>query len=194
MCFVSCIFEFIFLFDLKNNMEILQKNGTIIIFKLIIEIILSFSIVQMVCFNEKKIILQIFDGEISNKLSFELLNKIYYIFNHPEIILGSDILYEIIEYFDTTFKYHKNENKCIKYSEVECYCSKYTYADFVKQSEHYLDVVNKIRIGLQYNYKILKTDFPIMYKYLEYFIKIQFNKNKNNCNTDYYLLILAFFI
>ena len=193
MCFVSCIFEFIFLFDLKNNMEILQKNGTIIIFKLIIEIILSFSIVQMVCFNEKKIILQIFDGETSNKLSYELLNKIYYIFNHPEIILGSDILYEIIEYFDTTFKYHKNENKCIKYSEVECYCSKYTYADFVKQSEYYLDIINKIRNGVKYNYNILKTNFPIMYKYLEYFIKMQFNKNKNNYNTDYYLLILAFF-
>ena len=193
ICFFSCIIEFIFLFDLNNNMEILQKNGTVIIFKLIIEVILSFSTVKIFCFNEKKIILQIFNGETSNKLSYELLNKIYYIFNHPEKILGNDILYEIIEYFDAIFKQHKNENKCIKYSDIQCYCSKYTYADFVKQSEHYLDVVNKIRIGLQYNYKILKTDFPIMYKYLEYFIKIHFNYNKNNYNTDNYLLILAFF-
>ena len=46
MNFISCMIEYIFLFDLKNNLIILQKNETIILFKILVEISLSLLIVQ----------------------------------------------------------------------------------------------------------------------------------------------------
>jgi hypothetical protein len=143
MCFFSCIIEYIALLDYKNNFRYLQKNKTIIYFKIIIEITLSFVVIQLFCINEKKITLQVFEGKISNKYSYELLNKIFYIFSHPEKKFGTDLLYEIIENFDIIFKNHKIENKCIKYLGITCYCTNYTYNDFVKQSEKYLDIVNE---------------------------------------------------
>ena len=193
MCFISCIIEYIFLFDYKNNFEYLQEDGTIICFKLIIEATLSIIVLQIFCIKETKITVQFFDGKISHNYSYELLNKIFYIFSHPEKAFGTDILYEIVESFDSIFKIHKYENKCQKYPGIKCYCSKYSYKDFVEQSEKYLEVVNEIRIGKKFEKKNLKIYFPIMYKYIENNIKIQIIKNKGNYNNDYYLLILAFF-
>jgi len=194
MCFFSCLIEYIFLFNWDKNMIILQENGTIIIFKLIIEFILAFGIIQLFCLEEKKITLEVFDGKISTKYSYELLNKILYVLSHPEKILGTDLLYEIIEHFDHIFKKHKNENKCQKYNGINCYCIKYTYKDFVKQSERYLDIIYGIRKGIKYKHKILKTEFPILYKYIVNFIKTQLKNNNNKYgNNDIYLLILAFF-
>ena len=194
MCFFSCIIEYIFLFDWSQNMEILQENGTIIFFKLIIEIILAFGITQFFCLKEKKITLAVFNGKISNKYSYELLNKIFYILSHPEKILGTDLLYEIIEHFDHIFKIHKSENKCKKNNITNCYCSKYSYKDCIKQSERYLDAIYRIRKGIRYKHKILKTEFPILYKNIVYFIKTQLkNSNNKDFNNDIYLLILSFF-
>ena len=193
MCFFSCIIEYIALFDYKNKFDFLQENGTVVIFKLIIEITLSFVVIQLLNINEKKITLQVFEGKISNKYSYELLNKIFYIFSHPEKKFGTDLLYEIIENFDIIFKNHKIENKCIKYLGITCYCTNYTYNDFVKQSEKYLDIVKDIRIGIKYNHKILKKNFPIMYKYIENVIKLKLINNKINLNNESYLLVLALF-
>ena len=193
MCFFSCIIEYIALLDYKNNFRYLQKNNTIIVFKLMIEVTLSFVVIQLFCINEKRITLQVFEGKVSNKYSYELLNKIFYIFSHPEKKFGTDLLYEIIENFDIIFKTHKNQNKCKNYPGIKCYCTKYTYNDFVKQSENYLEIVNNIRIGIRYNHKILKKNFPIMYKYIENIIKIKLIQNKDNYNHENFLLVLAFF-
>ena len=197
MCFFSCIIEYIFLFDLNNNLIYLQKNGTIIIFKLIIEVILSFIVMQIFFAIEKKIIFQFFEGgmTIKNSNSYELLNKIFFILNHPEKILGTDLIYEIIEHFDTIFKAHKKSNKCILYPGIKCYCTKYSYNDFIKQSENFLEIIKQIRNGLKSNYKILKEHFPIMYKYIEKMIKIQIIKKKINYESDtFYLGLTLFYI
>ena len=193
MCFFSCIIEYVFLFDLKNNLIYLQENLTIIIFKLIIEVILSFIIVQFFFVIEKKIIFQFFEGKTINKNSYELLNKIFFILNHPEKIFGSDLIYEIIEHFDIVFKNHKKSNKCILYPGIKCYCTKYTYKDFIIQSENFLDIINQIRNGTRYEYKILKTYFPIMYKYIENILKIQILKKQLNYENETYYLGLSFF-
>ena len=192
ICFFSCLIEYIFLFDWNNNLVSLQENGTIILFKLIIEIILAFIIIYIFKIKEKKITLLVFEGIIKNKCVYELLNKIFYIFSHPEKVFGTDLLYEIVEFFDTFFKKHKLENNCNKYPGIKCFCSKYSYDDFIKQSEHFLEIVNQIRIGVKYKYKI-KKDFSIMYKYLENFIKIQIFKNKSNHENEIYFLVLSFF-
>ena len=193
MCFFSCIIEYFFILDYKNNFQYLQKNGTIMLFKLLIEATLSFTVIHIFCINEVKITIQFFNGKIENKYSYELLNKIFYVFYHPEKVIGTDILYEIIESFDTIFKIHKSENECSKYPGIKCYCTKYTYNDFVKQSENYLDIVNGIRIGKKFDYSVLKKNFPIMYKYIETNIKIHLLKNKGGFNNENYLLVLAFF-
>ena len=193
MCFFSCIIEFIFLCDWENNFQILQKNKTIIIFKLSLEFLLSFVVLQIFCEKEKKIIFRIFKGNEPNYHSYELLNKIFYILYHPEKIIGNDLLYEIIEYFNHIFKKHKIENKCTKYPGIKCYCTKYTYKDFLKQTENYLRIVENLRHKCEYKEKILKFHFPILYKYIELFIKTQLFKNNINSNNDSYLLVLAFF-
>ena len=193
MCFFSCIIEYIFLYDWNNNLEALQKNLTIIIFKLLTEGALSFVVIQIFCEKEKKLTLQVFNGEFSSNYSYELLNKIFYIFYHPEKKFGNDLLYEIVEHFDMIFKIHKSEKKCINYPGIKCFCSKYSYNDFVKQSELFLEAVNNIRIGYKCNHKILKNDFPIMYKYIKNFLKIQLIKNKGNSENESYLLILSYF-
>ena len=195
MCFFSCIIEYIFLFNLNNNLIYLQENGTIIIFKLIIEAVLSFIVVQFFFLTEKKIIIQFFEGKIANKNSYELLNKIFFILNHPEKIFGTDLIYEIVEHFDTIFKNHKKSNKCILYPGIKCYCTKYTYKDFIKQSEKFLEIIKEIRNGIKYNNKILKVHFPIMYKYIENMIHIQIIKKKLDYENDtFYLGLTLFYI
>ena len=79
MNFFSCIIEYIFLFDLNNNLEILQKNVTIMIFKLLIEISLSILLIQIVNNNERKYTLQVFQGKICSDFLMNYLIK-YFIF------------------------------------------------------------------------------------------------------------------
>ena len=67
MCFFSCIIEYISLLDYNNKFDFLQENGTIVIFKLIIEITLSFVVIKFLSINEKTITLEVFEGKISNK-------------------------------------------------------------------------------------------------------------------------------
>ena len=193
MCFFSCIIEYFFLFDYKNNFEYLQKNGTIIIFKLLIEGILAFILILNFLFNEKRVIMKVFNGIISQENSYELFNKIFFIFYHPEKTFGTDILYEIIENFDNEFKIHILEKKCNNYPGIRCYCSNCSYQDFINQSENFLNVVNDIRNGIKYDNKILKNEFPIIYKYIENLIKIQLIQNKSYSKNEFYYLVLVFF-
>ena len=63
----------------------------------------------------------------------------------------------------------------------------------MKQTENYLQIVENLRHKCEYKEKILKVHFPILYKYIELFIKTQLYKNNINSNNDSYLLVLAFF-
>ena len=193
MNFFSCIIEYIFLFDLKNNLEILQKNTTIMIFKILIEISLSILIIQFLNNNERKFTLQVFHGKICSDFPYELLNKIFYIFNHIEKKIGNDLLYEIIEDFDTIFKNHLKENKCLKINGLKCYCKKFTYDNFTKQVDDFLDAMKDVREGAKPVNKILKNKFPVIYKYIEYFIRVEINKNKSNTSQAFFILALVLF-
>ena len=47
MCFISCIIEYFGMLDYKNNYIYLQKNGTIIVFKIVFEISMAFVLVEI---------------------------------------------------------------------------------------------------------------------------------------------------
>ena len=193
MNFISCMIEYIFLFDLKNNLIILQKNETIILFKILVEISLSLLIVQLLNASERKYTFQVFQGKICSDFPYELLNKIFYIFNHIEKKIGNDLLYEIIEDFDSIYQIHLKENKCLKISGLKCYCKKYTYENFTEQVDDFLDSIKEVREGAKPVNKLLKNKFPIMYKYLEYFIRSQIIKNKSKTNQAFFILALVLF-
>jgi hypothetical protein len=193
MNFISCMIEYIFLFDLKNNLIILQKNETIILFKILVEISLSLLIVQLLNASERKYTFQVFQGKICSDFPYELLNKIFYIFNHIEKKIGNDLLYEIIEDFDSIYQIHLKENKCLKISGLKCYCKKYTYENFTEQVDDFLDSIKEVREGAKPINKLLKNKFPIMYKYLEYFIRSQIIKNKSKTNQAFFILALVLF-
>ena len=193
MNFISCIIEYIFLFDLKNNLIILQKNGTIVVFKILMEISFALLIIQYINSTERKYTLQVFKGKICFDFPYELLNKIFYIFNHVERKIGNDLLYEIIENFDSIYQTHLKENQCLKISGLKCYCKKFTYDNFLKQVDDYLDSIRDIREGAKPIKKLLKNKFPVMYRYLEYFIRSEIIKNKNNTNQAFFILALVLF-
>ena len=193
MNFISCMIEYIFLFDLNNNLIILQKNETIILFKILVEISLSLLIVQLLNASERKYTFQVFQGKICSDFPYELLNKIFYIFNHIEKKIGNDLLYEIIEDFDSIYQIHLKENKCLKISGLKCYCKKYSYENFTEQVDEFLDSIKEVREGAKPINKLLKNKFPIMYKYLEYFIRSQIIKNKSKTNQAFFILALVLF-
>ena len=193
MNFISCIIEYIFLFDLKNNLIILQKNGTIVVFKILMEISFALLMVQYINSTERKSTLQVFKGKICLDFPYELLNKIFYIFNHVERKIGNDLLYEIIENFDSIYQTHLKENQCLKISGLKCYCKKFTYDNFLKQVDDFLDSIRDIREGAKPIKKLLKNKFPVMYRYLEYFIRSEIIKNKNNTNQAFFILALVLF-
>ena len=193
MNFISCMIEYIFLFDLNNNLIILQKNETIILFKILVEISLSLLIVQLLNASERKYTFQVFQGKICSDFPYELLNKIFYIFNHIEKKIGNDLLYEIIEDFDSIYQIHLKENKCLKISGLKCYCKKYSYENFTEQVDDFLDSIKEVREGAKPINKLLKNKFPIMYKYLEYFIRSQIIKNKSKTNQAFFILALVLF-
>ena len=193
MNFFSCIIEFIFLFDFNNNLIILQKNQVIIVFKILVEISLSMIILQIINNKEKKYTLEAFENKLCLDYPYELLNKIFFIFNHIEKKIGNDLLYEIIECFDTFFKNHIKEKKCSKIVGLKCFCKNFVYQDFLVQVDNFLNSIKEIRDGVKKENKLLKNKFPIMYKYIEYVIKSEMIKNKNYSRKAFFILALVLF-
>lgn len=194
MCFVSCLIEFGFCFDWNNDLVYLEKTTSIIFFKLLIELLLSIIIIKSMDFYEKKCIIDICKGQICNDLPYELLNKVFFIFYKVEYVFGDDLLYRIIEEFFEVFNEHKEKSKCLKIYGLKCYCLKYKGEDYIKQSDDFLAIVRNLRSNsLLSKNKILKINFPIMHKYLEYFIHSNTTKQKGNNNHANYLLSLVLF-
>ena len=124
MCFVSSLIEFGFLYDTNNDLTYLEKTNSIMIFKLLIEILISIIILKGIDYYEKKNILQICRGVICNDLPYELLNKLFFILNNVQIQIGDDLLYRIIEEFFEVFNDHKDKSKSLKIYGLKCYCLK----------------------------------------------------------------------
>lgn len=203
VCFVSCIIEYMFLFDYKNDLIYLQTSFSIKIFKIISEFVLSLIITYSMKQYEKKCILDIIKGKVNNSMSYELLNKLFFCFYHVEYSIGDDLLYNVIETFARVFMDHKQNNKCIKQHGFKCYCQKYKLEDYYSQSECFLESVKTIRNNNHNNSttkhnilnrnKILKNDFPILYKYFEYLQLLSLNKEKDHKHQASFLLGLAVF-
>ena len=197
MCFISCIIEYFGLLDYKNNYIYLQKNGTIIVFKIVFEISVSFVLIELFKNIEKKYVLELFiNGTINKDLPYELLNKIFHILHYLDKKFGDDLLYLMLENFSKFFKKHKEEKKCKKLYGINCYCKNYEYNDFLKQSDEYLNIVNILRNnGIMPKYKILKNKFPLLFKFLEHFIRTEINKFKGNkIQANYILALVIFYI
>ena len=197
MCFISCIIEYFGMLDYNNNYIYLQKNGTIIVFKIIFEISIAFVLVEIFKNIEKKYVLELFkNGTINKDLPYELLNKIFHILHYLDKKFGDDLLYLMLENFSKFFKKHKEEKKCKKLYGINCYCKNYEYNDFLKQSDEYLKIVYILRNnGIMPKYKILKNKFPLLFKFLEYFIRIEINKFKGNkIQANYILALVIFYI
>ena len=194
MCFVSSLIEFFFLFDWKNDLTYLERNTSVMIFKITMETMVSFIITKSIEIYEKKHVIDIFKGKITEDLPYELLCKVFYILNNLEVVIGDDLLYQLIEEFFEEFNEHKEKSKCLKVIGLKCYCLKYKGEHFLTQSDEFLSIVKKLRGNSFHSInKILKSTFPIMYRYIEYFLLYNISKHKGNKNHAKFLLSLVLF-
>ena len=135
MCFISCFIEWIFYFDINNNLMILQKDAGIIFFKIIIEVNLSFVICFIYFhFDNKNLKKTILNFNSKNLKSFDLnlikfFNMLYY---KDRNSLLKDILMRLNRLLEKII----HNPKC---KDTNCfYCYQYSFFLFNFQMNNFL--------------------------------------------------------
>lgn len=194
MCFSSCIIEFCFIYDKKNDCQILNSTFLIIVMKLFIEIVLSMIILIFLKKIEEFNILSVFEDndQYNAKVEYNdciVLNKLFY----KASKLANTSFYrtslgiKLLNKCKTQFLIHKK--KC--HRDKECYCQKYLAEDFDKQYQCYIKKQeSKTASEKQSKIRVL---FPLLYDLFEDLLLKKLHKTKQNINHDYYLVCSSFY-
>ena len=164
-CFVSCIIEYIFIYDYNNKLKILQKDNAIVVFKLIVEIIFSIVLNEIYFyFDNKKIKEQVIifsykNIETFNNKVIKFLNMLYY--QQRPIILKS-ILQELNisianRIHNPICKERKGFEKCF-------YCHIYSSQKFISEMNFF---INFIKEKNDIDYNCIKINFPLLFQFFE---------------------------
>ena len=194
MCFSSCLIEFCFIYDKKNDCQILNSTFLIIIMKLLFEIGLSMIILIYLKRIEEYNILSVFEDNYHHNSRIEhndciILNKLF----HKASKLANPSFYrtslgiKLLNKCKTVFLLHKK--KCHK--DKECYCQKYQAEDFDKQYQNYIKK-QRTKTVLQKETKI-RVLFPLLYDFFEDLLLKKLHKTKQNFNPNYYLVCASFY-
>ena len=157
LCFFSCIIEWLFYYDYKNKLTVLQKDLGVIFFKLIIEINLSFLFTYIYYFFESKTMIK----KITTFNSKNLKNFDYYMVNFFNILFYDDrrdLLKDILMKLNHNLQQLVHNPRC---RDKQCfYCYKYTFYQFNNEMETFLDKKKKKEVTF------LQEHFPLLYQYL----------------------------
>ena len=164
-CFVSCIIEYIFIYDYNNKLKILQKDNAIIVFKLIVEIIFSIVLNEIYFyFDNKKIKEQVIlfsfkNIETFNNKMIKFLNMLYYQ-QRPNIL--KSILQELNisianRIHSPICKERKGFDKCF-------YCHIYSPQKFTSEMNFF---INFIKDKNELDYNCMKINFPLLFCFFE---------------------------
>ena len=157
LCFFSCLIEWLFYYDHKNKLMILQKDLGILFFKLIIEINLSFIFLFIYYYFESKTMIK----KISTFHSKNLRNFDYNMVNFFNILYYDerrDLLKDILLKLNQNLQKLVHNPRC---RDKQCfYCYKYTYYQFNLEMEIYLERKKNKEMTL------LQEHFPLLYQFL----------------------------
>ena len=157
LCFFSCLIEWLFYYDYKNKLIILQKDVGIICFKLIVEINLSILFTFIYYYIESKTIMK----KISNFHSKNLKSFDYSMVNFFNILYFHerwDLLKDILIKLNNNLLKLVHSPRC---HDKQCfYCYKYTFYEFNFEMEIFLEKKKKKEIT------ILQEHFPLLYQFL----------------------------
>ena len=192
ICFVSCIIEFIFIYDYDNDLKILQKEPTIIIFKLIIELMLGLILTELHLYmgnkNMKKKIKNFshLNPNSFNIIMIKFLNNIYY---QEQPYFLKEILFELNDIISKRI----HNPKCQKKIDKCYYCQIYNSQEFINQMNFYIQaIVTKDK----FNYNCVKKNFPLLSDFLDYEINFYESMSFNDLNIleHIFFIIIYFFI
>ena len=188
-CFVSCIIEFIFIYDYNNKLKILQKDNAIIILKLFLEFICAIFLNEIYFyFEQKKIKEQVKSFSYKNIETFnnkmiKFLNMLYY--QERPIILKS-----ILQELNISISNRIHNPVCIEKKGYEkCYfCHIYSPQTFISQMNYFISSVKK-KNNLDCN--SIKNNFPILFSFFEseinHYKEINFS-NKKSISALFFIL------
>ena len=192
ICFISCVIEFIFLYDYNNNLKILQKDEVTIIFKIIIEILISLIIVELhFYFDNRKLRKNILNFNHNNPKSFNMsmikfINNVYY---QEQPFLLRKIFFDLY----TEIKKRIHNPKCKNKSEKCYYCEVFNSQNYLTQMNFYIE---KIKESDKFNYNCIKKNFPLLVGFIDY--EINFYETMTFDDTtiidNIFFVIVYFFI
>jgi len=180
-CFVSCIIEFIIVYDYDNKLIILQKDNAIIILKLFLEIMCGIFLNEIYFyFDHKKIKEQVRNFSHKNTETFnnkmiKFLNMLYY--QQTPIILKS-----ILQELNISIANRVHNPICIEKKGIEkCYfCHIYSSQNFISQMNFFISSI-KTKNNLESN--CIKTNFPLLFSFFEneinHYKEINFSNKKS---------------
>ena len=192
ICFVSCIIEFIFLYDYDNDLKILQKEPVIIIFKLIIELILGLILTELHFYMDNK--------NIKKKISnFSHLNPNS--FNIIMIKFLNNLYYQDQPYFLKELFFELNDIICKRIHNPICegkiekcyYCQIFNSQVFINQINFY---IQRILSKDKFNLNCVKKNFPLLAEFLDYEINFYESMTFNDLNIleHFFFIIVYFFL
>ena len=192
ICFVSCIIEFIFLYDYDNDLKILQKEPVIIIFKLIIELILGLILTELHFYMDNK--------NIKKKISnFSHLNPNS--FNIIMIKFLNNLYYQDQPYFLKELFFELNDIICKRIHNPICegkiekcyYCQIFNSQVFINQINFY---IQRILSKDKFNLNCVKKNFPLLAEFLDYEINFYESMTFNDLNIleHIFFIIVYFFL
>ena len=192
ICFVSSVIEFVILYDYDNDLKILQKDSATIIIKLIVEICLSIILTEFHFYFDNKIIKrEILKFTHANPKSFnnkmlKFLNELHY--QHQPNLLKSIFLNLNLEIESRT---HSPKCKRYKIEGENCYyCHTFNSKLFLSQMNSFL---NNISNNNKFTHNCIKSNFPLLYLFLENEIEQYKNMNFDPKNIlTYFLFIITF--
>ena len=186
ICFSSCIIEFIFFYDYKNDYLFLVKDKSILIIKLFLEISMGLILSKLYYFfDNKKIKKAVLEFNYLNPNSFNNLiikffNMLYYQ-EQPMVI--KDILMDL----NLNFLKNVHNPKCKETHSLsqfedsddnKCYyCHIYNYHEFTQQMNNFLSLIQK-KNKIEKN--VFENNFPMLFKYFKKQIKLYIDNNNYN--------------
>ena len=186
ICFSSCIIEFFFFYDYKNDFLFLVKDKSILVIKLFLELSIGLILSKLYYyFDNKKIKKAVLEFNYLNPNSFNNLiikffNMLYY---QEQPIVIKDILMELnINLLKNVHNPKCKENNNLSQFEDsddnKCYyCHLYNYHEFSHQMNNFLSLVKK-KNKIEKN--IIENNFPMLYKYFKRQIKLYIDNNNYN--------------
>ena len=202
-CFVSCLIEFVFLYESNEEKTLLISNKSIIIIKLIIELLLGFLLTKIFYYldDRKNILnLQFFNYKNPEYFNYQLIKifNLFYFHNRKKFIRNILNLINIkisnsIHKPLCNKKFSNIANSNLDNNYHCYYCHIYNSASFTNQMNRYLFLINQKN---NINNLTIKNSFPLLYRMFQYEIK-NFNDSNNlspkkNLNSIIVIFIFYF--